>query len=195
MVPLEQAGARRPPAVRRRINPAFEPLPASPPKPPLFKRRRFLIASSVVALAMGALIFMGVRSAAMYHMEVGELLAQGSAAYGEKVRLGGRVVEGSIQYEASGDEIRFSQSPSGGGQGNPAAGGYDRLRPDLQAVADLVPAGARVLDLGCGAADVTVRFGWAYPRVKIHGVDGAQAVGPGPDNLPGVLQGDAADGD
>jgi cytochrome c-type biogenesis protein CcmE len=62
----------------------------------------------VVTLAMGALIFMGVRSAAMYHMEVGELLAQGSAAYGEKVRLGGRVVEGSIQYEASGDEIRFS---------------------------------------------------------------------------------------
>ncbi len=35
-------------------------------------------------------------------------------------------------------------------KGNLAAGGYDRLRPDLQAVADLVPAGARVLDLGCG---------------------------------------------
>ena len=37
-------------------------------------------------------------------------------------------------------------------------------------------AQGEVLDLGCGAADVTVRFGWAYPRVKIYGVDGAQAM-------------------
>ncbi len=29
-------------------------------------------------------------------------------------------------------------------------GDRNRLRPDLQAVADLVPAGAKVLDLGCG---------------------------------------------
>jgi cytochrome c-type biogenesis protein CcmE len=44
----------------------------------------------------------------MYHMEVSELLAQGGAAYGEKVRLGGKVVEGSIQSEPSGNETRFS---------------------------------------------------------------------------------------
>jgi len=108
MAPLEQAGASRPPAGRRRISAVARPLPESPPRAPFFKRRRFLIAASVVALAMGALIFMGVRSAAMYHMEVSELLAQGSDAYGEKVRLGGDVVEGSVESGPSGNETRFS---------------------------------------------------------------------------------------
>jgi ubiquinone/menaquinone biosynthesis C-methylase UbiE len=34
----------------------------------------------------------------------------------------------------------------------------------------------RVLDLGCGAADVTIRFARAYPGAKLDGVDGAQAM-------------------
>lgn len=34
----------------------------------------------------------------------------------------------------------------------------------------------RVLDLGCGPADATVRFARAYPHVRVHGVDGAPAM-------------------
>jgi cyclopropane fatty-acyl-phospholipid synthase-like methyltransferase len=34
----------------------------------------------------------------------------------------------------------------------------------------------RVLDLGCGAADVTIRFARAYPEAAITGVDGARAM-------------------
>jgi ubiquinone/menaquinone biosynthesis C-methylase UbiE len=34
----------------------------------------------------------------------------------------------------------------------------------------------RVLDLGCGAADVTVRFARAYPDAHVVGVDGAPAM-------------------
>ena len=34
----------------------------------------------------------------------------------------------------------------------------------------------RVLDLGCGAADVTVRFAQAFPAVHMVGVDGAAAM-------------------
>ncbi len=48
----------------------------------------------------------------------------------------------------------------------------DRLRcllPNL-------PAVARVLDLGCGPADVTVRFARAFPGWRIDGVDGAPAM-------------------
>jgi cyclopropane fatty-acyl-phospholipid synthase-like methyltransferase len=33
-----------------------------------------------------------------------------------------------------------------------------------------------VLDLGCGTADVTVRFARAYPETCVHGVDGARAM-------------------
>jgi trans-aconitate methyltransferase len=34
----------------------------------------------------------------------------------------------------------------------------------------------RVLDLGCGPGDVTLRFARAYPESTVHGVDGAQAM-------------------
>jgi cyclopropane fatty-acyl-phospholipid synthase-like methyltransferase len=34
----------------------------------------------------------------------------------------------------------------------------------------------RVLDLGCGAADITIRFARAYPGCKLTGVDGAPAM-------------------
>jgi trans-aconitate methyltransferase len=33
-----------------------------------------------------------------------------------------------------------------------------------------------VLDLGCGPADITVRFARAYPRATVHGVDGAASM-------------------
>jgi 2-polyprenyl-3-methyl-5-hydroxy-6-metoxy-1,4-benzoquinol methylase len=37
-------------------------------------------------------------------------------------------------------------------------------------------AGGRVVDLGCGTGDVTVRFARAYPNTRILGVDGAAAM-------------------
>ena len=39
---------------------------------------------------------------------------------------------------------------------------------------DLAPR--RVLDLGCGPADITLRFGRAYPACELTGVDGAEAM-------------------
>lgn len=36
--------------------------------------------------------------------------------------------------------------------------------------------GGAVLDLGCGTADVTVRFARAFPAARITGVDGAEAM-------------------
>jgi ubiquinone/menaquinone biosynthesis C-methylase UbiE len=45
---------------------------------------------------------------------------------------------------------------------------FQRLFPEFQ--------GGCVLDLGCGAADVTIRFARAYPAARLDGVDGAQAM-------------------
>jgi len=38
------------------------------------------------------------------------------------------------------------------------------------------PLQGAVLDLGCGPADVTVRFARAHPAVVVHGIDGAEAM-------------------
>lgn len=40
---------------------------------------------------------------------------------------------------------------------------------------DLAP-GSRVLDLGCGPGDITLRFARAHPACRVHGVDGAAAM-------------------
>jgi len=36
--------------------------------------------------------------------------------------------------------------------------------------------GGSVLDLGCGAADITIRFARAYPGARLDGIDGAEAM-------------------
>lgn len=41
---------------------------------------------------------------------------------------------------------------------------------------DREPAPATVLDLGCGAADISIRFARAYPNATIDAVDGADAM-------------------
>lgn len=43
---------------------------------------------------------------------------------------------------------------------------FARLFPDFR--------GGRVLDLGCGPADVTIRFARAYPHAAVEGIDGAE---------------------
>jgi len=39
-----------------------------------------------------------------------------------------------------------------------------------------VPADALAVDLGCGPADVTLRFARRYPGMRFHGIDGAAAM-------------------
>jgi cytochrome c-type biogenesis protein CcmE len=88
---------------RRRLvrKPPPETAPA-PPKAAFFRRKRFLIAALVVVAAVGALIYMGVRGSSMYYMTVAELKAQGEAVYGDKIRLGATVADGSIQTSPDG---------------------------------------------------------------------------------------------
>ena len=38
------------------------------------------------------------------------------------------------------------------------------------------PAAARVLDLGCGPADICLRFARAYPKSEMHALDGSEAM-------------------
>ena len=69
-------------------------LPA--PRAGLFRRKRALIVGLVVVVALGYLGFQAFMGAATYYLSVGELLARGNAAYGEQVRLMGKVVDGSV---------------------------------------------------------------------------------------------------
>jgi cytochrome c-type biogenesis protein CcmE len=72
------------------------------PKSAFLHRKRFLIAALVVVAAIGALIYIGVRGGSVYYMTLAELKTKGDTVYGDKIRLGATVVDGSIQSGADG---------------------------------------------------------------------------------------------
>jgi len=76
-------------------------------------RKQFLIAGLVLAVALGALMYIGLRGAAMYYLTVDELLAKGETIYGQQVRLNGKVVPGSIQSEPTTRTYRFLVTSDG----------------------------------------------------------------------------------
>ncbi len=67
-----------------------------------------------VALAGGALvvgvvylILTALQTSTVYYLTVGELLARGTAAYGQQVRVAGDVVPGTVEREDAGLGVRF----------------------------------------------------------------------------------------
>jgi len=61
------------------------------------RRRRLLVGSGVIAIALGALILTGVRQSVVYFVTPSELGAAPVA--GKSYRLGGMVMPGTLMYE------------------------------------------------------------------------------------------------
>jgi cytochrome c-type biogenesis protein CcmE len=81
---------------------------------PRVVRPQFLIALIVV---FGALAFLGYnafKASSMYYLSVGELLARGEAAYGEELRVSGKVMENTTQRGPEANTIRFTMIDEGG---------------------------------------------------------------------------------
>ena len=74
----------------------------------MLRRKRFLIGGAIVAAAIGYLGFVGLQGSTAYYHKVSELLDRGSSAYGESVRVNGRVAPGSVVRESSGLFWRFT---------------------------------------------------------------------------------------
>ncbi len=105
----------------------------------LLKRKQFLVAGLVIVVALGYLGYNAFQSASMYYLTVGELLAKGEAAYGEQLRVSGKVVEGTVQADSEPNILRFSIADSDG-TAMPAV--YEGIVPDaFKASADVVLEG------------------------------------------------------
>ncbi len=114
--------------------------------PRSLKRRKFLIGSLVVVLAIGLLIYQGIASAGMYYLSVRELRAMGAAAATQQVRLGGRVAENSVQWEPQNMTLRFIVEDVDGADRMPVI--YRGVVPDT------FKPGAEVVLEGKSTADV-----------------------------------------
>jgi len=81
---------------------------------PRLARPQFLIALIVVFGALAFLGFNAFKASSMYYLSVGELLARGDAAYGEELRVSGKVVEGTIEKGPEPNAIRFAVTDNDG---------------------------------------------------------------------------------
>lgn len=90
-VPIGQSATRTRPAARRQARTKY----------------RFLIASLLIVAAIGYMIFSATQSGSEYYLTTGEIIAMGDSAVGQQVKMGGRVVEDSIQWDRSANTVAF----------------------------------------------------------------------------------------
>lgn len=72
------------------------------------RQKRFIFAGLVVGLAIAYLIFNALQGTTMYYLTVGEIKAKGETVYNEPVRLGGKVVDGTIDFNRNTRVLRFT---------------------------------------------------------------------------------------
>ena len=109
---------------------------------PLLRRKRVLIPGLAVLLAMSYLGYVAFSGAAMYYLTVDELLARGAAAYGEDVRLSGKVLPDSVEDDPATNTLRFSIADKKNTAGTSIPVVYSGVVPDaFKADADVVLEG------------------------------------------------------
>ena len=89
-------------------------------------RLKFIAPLVVIVSLISWLVFAGVRDSMVYYITVDELLEDVPDIYGQKVRVSGTVVDGSIQNELD-DSLRFTIE-AGEGRLNVE---YDGVIPDI----------------------------------------------------------------
>lgn len=68
---------------------------------------RFVIAGLVIVAAIGYMIYAATQSSSEYFVTTGELKAMGQQAIGQQTKMGGRVVDGSVQWDKGANLISF----------------------------------------------------------------------------------------
>lgn len=129
------------------------------------RRMKLLLCGAAVVLALGYLIFTGLQAGAVYYLTVGELEAKGAAAYGERVRVAGKVLEGSI--ERDGGRLTFTVVDNAALAEASPPGLLARLFPQPAAAAPASAAAAAA----AGARQLRVAYRGVVPDVFSHDVD------------------------
>lgn len=69
---------------------------------------RFLAAGLVIFAAIGYMMYTAIQSGSEYYVTVSELKAMGEPALGQPIKIGGEVVEGSIEWNRGANTVAFS---------------------------------------------------------------------------------------
>jgi len=71
------------------------------------KKSKFIIAGVIILGIIGYLTYAGIRDTKLYYLTPNEIVNMGNSAYGERLRLGGIVMDGSIEYDAQTMILKF----------------------------------------------------------------------------------------
>ncbi len=70
---------------------------------------KFIIGGVIIAVALGYLVYAQIYRTALYYLTVSELKEKGlSETSGEMVRVGGTVLDGSVQYNSEEGNLHFT---------------------------------------------------------------------------------------
>lgn len=70
-------------------------------------KMRFIIAGLIIVSAVGYMIYAAIQSGSEYFTTTSEIAAMGSKAVGQQMKIGGQVLEGTVQQERGSDKISF----------------------------------------------------------------------------------------
>ena len=105
---------------------------------PANQRIKFIVGGGVIALAIVYLIFTATQSTAAYFLTIGEVYAKGPAVYGRNLRVSGKVINDSVDYNSRDLVLRFKIVDEKGDTLPILFNGPkpDQLRPDAEAIVE-----------------------------------------------------------
>lgn len=95
----------------------------------MLNQRRFLVGAVVIAVAVGWLVYAGIRSTSMYYFNIEEFLSIREAHAGEYLRVHGWVKAGSIKWDPETNHLAFELAPKEGAAAVPVT--YSGVLPDM----------------------------------------------------------------
>jgi len=76
-------------------------------------RKRYLIGGLIVCLAVGYMLYMSFGSSVTYYVTVSELLEQSSTENEQGIRVSGKIVEDSVDWNPEKIELKFAIADEG----------------------------------------------------------------------------------
>ena len=103
------------------------------------KRKRFLVGGLVLLAALGIMVYSAIASNSEYYLTVSEVYALGDQSQQSPVKVGGKVVEGSIVWDRGSNSVRFAVADE---KGKTMTIAYTGVVPDsFQPGADVIVEG------------------------------------------------------
>ena len=90
------------------------------------RKGRFILGAVIIFSVIGYLIYAGIRDTRMYYVTPSELLELGEEGYGQGLRIGGIVSDGSVEWDS--DSLFLTFSVEDGSQSLPVS--YQGVVPD-----------------------------------------------------------------